>query len=202
MSLSPFSVSAAAISVPLRSFSGSVSVVLRSPATICAAPQGRSLSAATTLSNVIGFQMATGSQRWYIIGCYLAPNDISTIYSVVAALKERTQGAAMLVGGDLNTTLTEPENDRRGTDIPAALTEERLEDIATHFLLRQRKWGRERRTWSMVREGKVVRSRRDYILGTYHRLFWNVSVRDPWHNTDHYIVLGYLCSAKKREHTK
>ena len=42
----------------------------------------------------------------------------------------------------MNTTLTDPENDRRGTEIAAALTEELLEDMAAHFLLRQRRWGR------------------------------------------------------------
>ena len=25
--------------------------------------------------NVVGFQMATGEWRWYIVGCYLAPDD-------------------------------------------------------------------------------------------------------------------------------
>ena len=54
----------------------------------------------------------------------------------------------------------------------------------------------------MVREGEVVRSRIDYILGKDCLLFWNVSVWDPRHNTDHYIVLGCLCSAPEREHTK
>ena len=29
--------------------------------------------------NVIGFQLATGARRWYIVGCYLAPNNTSTI---------------------------------------------------------------------------------------------------------------------------
>ena len=47
----------------------------------------------------------------------------------------------------------------------------------------------------MVREGKIVRSRTDYILGTDRRLFWSVSVFDPRHNTDHYMVLGCLSSA-------
>ena len=96
--------------------------------------------------NVFGFQLATGSRWWYIIGCYLAPDDTLTIESVVAALKERPQGAALLVVGDLNTPLTEPENDQRGTDIAAALTAEGLEDMATQFLLRRSTWGRERRT--------------------------------------------------------
>ena len=152
--------------------------------------------------NVVGFQLATGVRRWYIIVCYLAPDDTLTIESVVTALKERPRGTALLVAGDLNTTLTDPENDRRGAEIVAALTEAVLEDIAAHFLPRKRIWGRERRTWSMVREGKVVRYRTDYILGTDRRLFWNVYVRDPRHNTDHYMILGCLRSAPERAHSK
>ena len=46
----------------------------------------------------------------------------------------------------------------------------------------------------MVRKGKLVRSRTDYILGTYRRIFWNVYVRDPRHNSDHYMVLSSLRS--------
>ena len=52
-------------------------------------------------------QLTTGAQWWYIIGCYLAPDNTSTIESVVAALKERPRGAALLVAGYLNTMLTE-----------------------------------------------------------------------------------------------
>ena len=92
--------------------------------------------------NVVGFQLATGARRWYIIGCHLAPNDTSTIESVVAALKEQPQGTALIVVGDLNTTLTDPENDPRGTEIAAALTEAGLEDMVANFLPRQRRWGR------------------------------------------------------------
>ena len=54
----------------------------------------------------------------------------------------------------------------------------------------------------MVRESKVVQSRTDYILGTDQSLFWNVSVRDPRHNTNHYMVLGCLRNAPKRENAK
>ena len=54
----------------------------------------------------------------------------------------------------------------------------------------------------MVQEVKVVRSRTDYILGTDRRLFRNVYVRDPRHNTKHYMVLGYLRSAPEREHAR
>ena len=46
----------------------------------------------------------------------------------------------------------------------------------------------------MLQKGKEVRSRTYYILGTDRRLFGNVSVRDPRHNSDHYMVLGCLPS--------
>ena len=42
----------------------------------------------------------------------------------------------------------------------------------------------------MRRRGQVVRSRTNYITGTDRRLFLNVAVRDPRHNTDHYMVLA------------
>ena len=57
--------------------------------------------------------------------------------SAVAALKGRPRGAALMLVGDLNTTLTEPENNQRGTEITAALTEEGLKDMAAHLLPRQ-----------------------------------------------------------------
>ena len=139
---------------------------------------------------VVGFQLATGARQWYIIGCYLAPDDTLTIESVIAALKEWPWGTALIVATYLNTTLSKRENDGRGTDIAAALAEAGLEDMAAHILLHQHRWVWEQQTWSMIREGRVVRSRTDYILGTDRHLFWNVSVRDLRHNTDHYMVLG------------
>ena len=53
--------------------------------------------------------------------------------------------------------------------------------------------------WGMLRKGREVRSRTDYILGTDRRLFRNVTVPDPRHNSDHYMVLGCLPSAPLTE---
>ena len=106
------------------------------------------------------------------------------------------------MAGDLNTDLRDTENDRRGSEIAAAMTEAGVEDMTAHFLPIKRNWGRERRTWSMVREGKVVRSWTDDLLGTDRRLFRNVSVRDPRHNTDHFMVVGCLRSAPARAHAR
>ena len=93
----------------------------------------------------------------------------------------------------------EMASDGRGTEIAAALTEARLEDMTAHFLPSKKRWGRERRTWSMVREGKVIRSRTDYLLGTSRSLFSNVAVQDPRHNSDHYMVVGLLQGGTARE---
>ena len=106
------------------------------------------------------------------------------------------------MAGDFNTDLREMASDGRGTEIATALTEAGLEDMTAHFLPRKRRWGRERRTWSMVREGKVIRSRTDYLLGTDHSLFRNVAVQDPRYNSDHYMVVGLLQGGTTREHVR
>ena len=89
--------------------------------------------------NVLSFKVATGVQRWYIIGCYLAPDDAEMIERVVAALGDKPRGTALIVAGDLNTELGDTENDRRGSKIAVAMTEARLEDMTAHFLPRKRK---------------------------------------------------------------
>ena len=67
-------------------------------------------------------------------------------------------------------------SDGRGTEIAAALTEVGSEDMTAHFLPRKRRWGRDRKTWSMVREGKVIQSWTDYLLGTDCSIFRNVAI--------------------------
>ena len=126
--------------------------------------------------NMISFEVATGGRRWYIIRCYLAPDDSRTIERVVMALSYQPRGIALLVAGDFNTDLGVTESGGRGTEIAEALTEAGVEDMTAHFLPRKRLWGRECRTWSLVREGRVIRSRTEYLLGTDRSLFMNVAV--------------------------
>ena len=125
--------------------------------------------------NSVGFQLVTAERRWYIMGGFLTPDDTSTIDSVVAALKERPSGAKMLVDGGFNVNLAEPEGDRRGEDIAASMATEGLEDMSAQFLPCRRLWCWHGRTWSMIRDGREVQSWTDYILGTDHSLFGNVS---------------------------
>ena len=58
-----------------------------------------------------------------------------TIYSFIAALKERPRGSELLVAGDLNVNLDQLEGYLREEDIAAALTEAVLEDILDQLLL-------------------------------------------------------------------
>ena len=106
------------------------------------------------------------------------------------------------MAGGMNTNLADPEGERRKDDIVATIMTEELEDMSEHFLPRRLPWCRDGRTWSMLRKGREVRSRTDYILETDHRLFRNVSIQDPRHNSDHYMVLGFLHSASLTEHTR
>ena len=135
--------------------------------------------------NVMGFQVASGERRWYIVGAYVAPEDEVTMETVVAAIGRKPPGAELMVTGDFNVDTMEPEGDRRAENIATDLATAGLEDMAQHFIPQRRRWNRDRRTWDMRRKGQVVRSRTDYILGTDRRLFKNVAVRDPQHNTDH-----------------
>ena len=54
----------------------------------------------------------------------------------------------------------------------------------------------------MLQNGREVRSWTDYILGTDRRIFGNISVRDPRHNSDNYMVMGCLPSASLTEHKR
>ena len=115
---------------------------------------------------------------------------------------DQPRRTALIVAGDLNTDLGDMACNGRGTEIAAAITEAGLEDMTAHFLPRKRRWGRERRTWAMVRGGKSVRSRTDYILGTDRSLFKDVAVRDPRQTSDHYMVMGLLRGGTVREHIR
>ena len=152
--------------------------------------------------NVIGFQLATGARRWYIVGCYIAPDDNLTMERVVEALRSRPGRAELLVAGDLNANLAATEGDRRAEDTTATLATKGLEDMAQPFLPRESRRCRDWRTWGILWNGREVWSRTDYILSTDSRLFRNVAVRDPWHNSDHYMVLGCLPSFPLTEHKR
>ena len=136
------------------------------------------------------------------MGCYIIPDDTLTIEDVVAAISKRPRKAELLVAGNFNVDLAEPEGNARDEKIAAALGAARLEDMSTHFLPRHKPWLRDGRTWSMLRGGREVRSQTNCLLGTDCRLLQNVLLRDVCHNIDHYLVLGCLRRAAATERSR
>ena len=139
-------------------------------------------------------QVATEARRWHTVGAYIAPEDEVTMETVINAIGRKPPGAELMVAGDFNVDILAPEG-RRAENIATDLATAGVEDMAQHFMPRGRRWCQDLRKWDMKRQGQVVRSRTDYILGTDRRLLQNVAVRDPRHNTDHYMVLGCLPGA-------
>ena len=71
-----------------------------------------------------------------------------------------------------------------------------MEDFHTYLC----PWNQEKGMWTMFGIDREVRSRKDYILETDRCIFRNMSVLEPRHNLDHYLILGCLRSATLREH--
>ena len=56
-------------------------------------------------ANVVSFQLVSGDRWWFIMGCYMAPDDASTIEDSVAAISKRPWGVVLLVVYNFNTNL-------------------------------------------------------------------------------------------------
>ena len=142
--------------------------------------------------NVASFQLAPRGKMWYVVRCYISPDDDLTIEAVVAATSQKPCGADLLVIGNFNADLESPEKNVRDEESDAALNTTGLEDMGAHFFPRRKPWLRDGHTWSMLRGGREVGSQTDYILGTDRHLLHNVSVHDARHNTYRYLVMGCL----------
>ena len=118
------------------------------------------------------------------------------------AIRNRPQGAALLVVGDFNINLAVPEGRERNEGVALALVKEGLEDMSGHFLTWHKLWLKNGRTWATHRGGREVCPQTEYILGTHSCLFHHLVVWDARHNTDHYLVLGCLCRAAPAAHLR
>ena len=100
----------------------------------------------------------------------------------------------MIVIGDFNVDLADPNQDERGAEITDALAS--MEDLLLHSKPRERY--AHRQTWWQERDGSTIRSRCDYILGFDRRMFLNVCLKDPrCFNSDHLMMVGKITSATR-----
>ena len=100
------------------------------------------------------------------MGCYIAPRNSSTIEDIAAAIRDRPYGADLLVAGNLNAKLADPEGTPRAEAIVYKLVEAGLVDMGLHFLPLPKSWLKDRHTWSMQQDGQEVWYQTDYILRT------------------------------------
>ena len=97
--------------------------------------------------NVLGLQLATGARRWYIVGVCIAPEDTETMERVVEEIQKKPRGAELMVAGYFNADIAAPEGDRRAEDIATDIATAGLDNMERHFLPREKRWCRDRRTW-------------------------------------------------------
>ena len=71
--------------------------------------------------------------------------------------------------------------------------------MSAHFPPFFKDWAQGVRAWCMNLQWIEGRPRTDYLLGMDFPLFQNVSVWEPQHKYDHYMVLGCLRSAAHKE---
>ena len=96
------------------------------------------------------------------------------------------------MAGDIDANLEEPEGTPRSETIADKLVADGLMDMSLYFLQQQKTWLKDRCTLRMQWDGREVRSRREYILGTDRILFQDAAIQDTRHHSEHYMVLGCL----------
>ena len=62
--------------------------------------------------NVLAFVLVTGSTRFFAVGCYIPPNDLSTLATIKKAWSECPRGHTPILLGDPNVNLCSPWNER------------------------------------------------------------------------------------------
>ena len=142
--------------------------------------------------NFISFHLVMVRWRWHVVGCCISPRDASPIEGVAVSIRDQPYGDDLLVVGNLNSNIAEPEGTPWGGAIVDELAAAGLKDMVLRFLTRCKPWLQDRCTWGMRRDGKEVRSRTVYIIVTDRRLFQDVAVRGPLNNSDYYMVLSCL----------
>ena len=55
--------------------------------------------------NMISFQLDYDKRRWFIVGCYIYPDNASNVESIIADIRKCTHRDALLVDGNSNIYL-------------------------------------------------------------------------------------------------
>ncbi len=155
--------------------------------------------------NMLSFQLVLGATRWYIMGCYIPPTNLTTLTHVNEAWRACPKGCLPILLGDLNVNLAALRNKRDDT-IADQVDAMALIDVSNHFCQRRGRSSQGRWTWRMRRGEQWVSSQCDYILGRETDLgqwIWRISVQTPFcHDSNHRTIVAEIRAGGRREMAK
>jgi hypothetical protein len=82
--------------------------------------------------NVLSFQLVTSAAIYYIVGCYIPPNELTTLTHVEQAWMACPKGCLPIMLGDLNANLA-AMRDVRDETIAKQVDNMNLIDMPRHF---------------------------------------------------------------------
>jgi hypothetical protein len=91
---------------------------------------------------VLLFQLKSGATRWYIVGCYIPPTNLTTLTHIKQVWLACPKGCLPILLGDLNVNLAAPCN-KRNDAIAKQVDAMALINMSNHFCQRcgRRSWG-------------------------------------------------------------
>ena len=120
-------------------------------------------------ANVMSIHVVTGNTRYYIVGCYLPPDNLHSLEFVKKAWSQRRSGAIPLLIGDFNVDLDSPNNSR--ADIIAEQLDRWLLNKTCDHFYRKTKKGGQRGNWTWHQDrtgddtvGRWIHKQLDYVL--------------------------------------
>jgi hypothetical protein len=143
--------------------------------------------------NIFSLHLMMGSIRFFVVGCYIPPNDLEALACVDKAWHECPAGARPILVGDLNVNLCAPCTEREEM-IAEQVDAMDLVKMSRHFRQRSGKRLRGTWTWRMRREGRWISSQCDYFLGreTDRRRFRGINIRMPHYHSDHRALVAVI----------
>jgi len=144
--------------------------------------------------NVLAFQLETGGKRFYVVGCYIPPDDLDALENIKLAWEERPEGHSPLLLGDLNINLESPRSERE-VEIAEQCDYMDMQDMSRQFHHGGGRQTQKRWTWRHKRRGRWEAYQPDYFMaqGRDRKRVKQVRLRQPRHHgTDHRAVIAKL----------
>ncbi len=145
---------------------------------------------------VLTFMLVTGSQQFFAVGCYIPPNNLSTLATIEQAWNKCPRGHTPILLGDLNINLCSPWDERDEKIAKVVEDMMGLTNLSQHFRQRSRGSVQGRWMWRMRRGRRWISSHCDYFLGRApnRRKYCSVRLCIPnRHDSDHHAIITNIC---------